>query len=316
MARILVLGAGAVGGYFGGRLAENGHDVTFLVRQNRQAQLERDGLLIESPSGQAKLKVRAMTQDQLKEFYDFVFLTPKAYDLDSAIESIRPACGADTVIFPILNGMAHMERLNAVFGRNQVMAGCVVIQATLGADGVVHHLNSDALGFFGAQDGGVDGRASSFANLFEGAKGLKVRAVDNAMQRMWDKWVRLATLAGMTCLMRANVGEITRVQGGEAQMMECLRCNNLVATAEGYPLDLEKIDETKTFLVNPHSKTTASMLRDIESGKPTEGDQILGDMVQRAVKYGLNHPILELAYTHVKAYEERRSTRENAGQSH
>ncbi|MHC5306978.1 ketopantoate reductase family protein [Bartonella sp. LJL80] len=306
MTRVLILGAGGVGGYFGGRLAEAGHDVTFLVRPKRQKILAENGLRIESPAGNAKLQVKTVTQETLKDDYDFVFLTCKAFDLDTAIASIRPAIGEHTVLLPVLNGMAHIDRLNEEFGKHRVMAGCVVIQATLSADGVVKHLNNDALGFFGIQDGGTDPRASQWAGLFDNARGVKVRAVDDAMQRMWDKWVRLATLAGMTCMMRANIGEITRAYGGTEAITEFLKGNNRVATAEGYPLDAEKMNDTGSFLSGRDSLATASMLRDIEQGNATEGDHVLGDLLARAKKYDIKHPILSLAYTHIKAYDERR----------
>lgn len=312
MVKVLVLGAGGVGGYFGGRLHEAGGDVTFLVRPKRQKILHEHGLRIESPAGNATLPVKTLTAEQLSAqisqggSYDFVFLTAKAYDLDDAIQSIRPAMGSDTVLVPALNGMAHIDRLNNTFDKNNVMAGCVVIQSTLTSEGVVVHLNDEAIGFLGAQQGGVDERARDFARLYDNAKGIKVSAVENAMQRMWNKWVRLATLAGMTCLMRANVGEISRAPGGEEAMMAFLQRNNDIAAASGFSLTDDQINDTGSFLKGRHSMVTASMLRDIENGHKTEGDHILGDLLRRAREFGIAHPILSLAYTNVKAYEERR----------
>ena len=312
MVKVLVLGAGGVGGYFGGRLQEAGGDVTFLVRPKRQQILAEHGLRIESPVGNVTLPAKTLTDAQLLDqisqgvSYDFVFLTAKAYDLDNAISSIRPAIGIDTVLIPALNGMAHIDRLNSEFDKNNVMAGCVIIQSTLTPDGVVRHLNDEAIGFLGAQQGGSDARASYFASLYDHAKGIKVSAVENAMQRMWNKWVRLAALAGMTCLMRANVGEISRAVGGEEAMLEFLERNNDVATAAGFPLKDNQIDDTGNFLTGSHSMVTASMLRDLEHGYKTEGDHILGDLLRRAKIFGIDHKILSLAYTNVKAYDERR----------
>ena len=312
MPKVLILGAGGIGGYFGGRLVEAGKDVTFLVRPKRQHILAEHGLRIESPAGNVTEQVNTVTDEELTvqiakgKVYDYVFLTAKAYDLDSAINSIRPAMGKNTVLIPALNGLAHIDRLNNEFDHNNVMAGSVIIQSTLTADGVVLHLNDDAFGVFGPQQGGEDQRAALFASLFDKAKGVDVRAVPNAMQRMWDKWVRLATLAGMTCLMRANVGEINRAPGGQEAMMDFLNKNSQIAKAAGFPLHEGASNNIGIFFKDTHSLATASMLRDIEAGHRTEGDHILGDLLNRAQHFGINHPLLSLAYTNVKAYEERR----------
>lgn len=312
MAKVLILGAGGIGGYFGGRLLEAGGDVTFLVRAKRQQILAQHGLRVESPAGNLTLAVNTVTDSELANkindgiTYDYVFLTAKAYDLASAITSIRPAMGKNTVLIPALNGMAHMDRLNSEFDKNNVMAGCVIIQSTLTSDGVVLHLNDDAVGILGPQQGGKDARATAFARLFDNAKGIKVIAVENAMQRMWNKWVRLATLAGMTCLMRANVGEINRAPGGQKAMMSFLNKNSEIAKAAGFPLLEDQTNDIGNFFKDINSFATASMLRDIEAGHQTEGDHVLGDLLNRAKTFGVDHPLLSLAYTNVKAYDERR----------
>lgn len=312
MTKVLILGAGGIGGYFGGRLHEAGGDVTFLVRPARQKLLQEHGLRIKSPAGDLTTQVKTVTKEELTQqvsqgiTYDYVFLTAKAYDLQSAIDSIRPAMGKNTVLVPALNGLAHIDRLNKEFDKNNVLAGSVIIQSTLTAEGIVLHLNDDAIGVFGSQEVGEDERAIRFASLFDNAKGVEVRAVKNAIQRMWNKWVRLATLAGMTCLMRANVGEINRAPGGQEAMMDFLVKNGEIANASGYPLLAGQIDEMSTFFKDPRSLATASMLRDIEAGHQTEGDHILGDLLNRAKHFGITHPLLSLAYTNVKAYDERR----------
>ena len=117
--RILVLGAGSIGGYFGGKLAESGVDVTFLVRDARQKKLERDGLRIESPYGNALLRVKTALAGDIGENYDFVIVTCKAYDLSDAIDAIHAGVGTSTAILPLLNGVAHMDILNDRFGKTR-----------------------------------------------------------------------------------------------------------------------------------------------------------------------------------------------------
>lgn len=308
MTKILVLGAGGVGGYFGGRLVENGADVTFLVREKREEILQSQGLRIESPAGNAILKVQTVTAQTVKPDYDVVLFTCKAYDLDDAIQAIRPAVGSGTAIVPLLNGMAHLDRLAAIFGQENVLGGTVIIQATLTQEGIVRHLNDSAVLMTGRRDGTVDPRAKALIDGFDGAKGIRARMVDNIVQRMWEKWVRLSALAGMTCLMRANVGEILRAPGGKEAMAGFFDKNLQIAAHSGYPIPEETYTGENSFITGENSTMTASMLRDIENGAPVESDQILGDLLLRAKNAGIDHPILSLSYTHLKAYEERRKS--------
>ncbi len=160
--RILVLGAGGTGGYFGGRLAQAGADVTFLVRPARAALLAERGLRIRSPLGDADLDVATVTGQDLPALaaarpFDLVLLACKAYDLDSAIESVAPAVGANTAVLPILNGLLHYDALDARFGRERVPGGLCFIGATLGADGEVLHLGRPASITFGLREGNADG---------------------------------------------------------------------------------------------------------------------------------------------------------------
>ncbi|UXN03037.1 2-dehydropantoate 2-reductase [Bartonella sp. HY406] len=304
--RILVLGAGGIGGYYGGRLAEIGGDVTFLVREKRQANIEQNGLVIASPAGNAIIKAKTILASELQPNYDFIFLTCKAYDLDDAIAAIAPAMGEGASLVPFLNGMAHMDRLNEIFGKANVLGGSVIIQATLGQDGVIHHLNNTATLVLGEQDGGLSERTEMLDSAFNGAKGLQVSAVPDILQRMWNKWVQLSAFAGMTCLMRASLGDINRAHGGREAMSRYIITNAEIAAHYGFAVNADAFDAIKHFLLDDQSVGTSSMLRDIEHGNRVEGDHILGDLLQRAEAANIKHPILELAYSHVKAYEERK----------
>ncbi|AQS41127.1 MAG: 2-dehydropantoate 2-reductase [Candidatus Tokpelaia hoelldobleri] len=303
--RILVLGAGGIGGYVGGRLCEAGADVTFLVRKARHALLQAEGLQVKSPAGDLALPVRTVLAAELKPDYDFILFTCKAYDLEAAITSVAPAVAKGAVLVPFLNGMAHLDRLNAVFGRDNVFGGTIMIQATLTPQGIVRHFNDKAIVMFGEQQGGMSERAGRLAQAFAGVKGCKVDAVPDALQRMWNKWVQLSVLAGMTCLMRANIGEIMRAHGGSAAIENFLSTNAAVAAHYGYPVPADAYEATRRFVMDEKSVATASMLRDLEQGGRIESEQILGDLLRRSEKAGIAHAVLSLAYTHVKAYEER-----------
>ncbi len=301
--RILVLGAGAVGGYFGGRLAEAGGDVTFLVRERRTAELAEHGLVIASPCGDAALRVPTITAASAP--YDLVLLCCKAYDLAGAVAAIAPAVGDRGAVLPLLNGMSHLDLLDERFGEARVLGGLCAIPATLGANGRIEHLGKFHRMSFGERDGRRSERVAAFAALAARAK-FDSAASDEILQEMWEKWVLLATLAGMTCLMRAPVGAIVATREGEALTNELLAECSAVAAASGHAPRAKVLEQSRATLTARGSSFTASMLRDIERGGPTEGEHILGDLLQRAQTLGIAVPLLRIAACHVEAYEARR----------
>ncbi|HXZ49353.1 MAG TPA: 2-dehydropantoate 2-reductase [Usitatibacter sp.] len=309
--RILVLGAGAIGGYFGGRLAEAGADVTFLVRPKRREQIARDGLRIESPLGDARLEVRTVEAGEVRPDYDLVLFTCKAYDLDSAMEAIAPAMGArpdgrSCAVLPLLNGIAHLERLDARFGAASVMGGTCQINATLRRDGVIVHGDSLQRVLFGERDGSRSARAQALAAAFAATK-IAWKLSDDIVQDLWDKIVFLCALATTTCLFRANVREIVAAPGGREAMERALEANAEIARREGHPPGAEMLAFARARLTDSAGLWSASMLRDLESGGRVEADHVVGWMLERARARGVDDSLLSLAYTHLKAYEARRA---------
>lgn len=299
--KILVLGAGGIGGYFGGRLVEAGADVTFLVRERRARQLARDGLVIKSPLGDARLKVKTVLASGLRPEYDLVFLTCKAYDLESAMTAIAPALGPGTAIVPALNGLRHLEDLEARFGPERVLGGLAQIAAMLTPEGEVHHLSPFQLLVFGERDGSRSPRCEAFAKACAGAK-FDSRLSEAVDLELWEKFVFLATLAGITCVMRGSIGAIMKTQEGEALTREMLEECRKVAAASGHPPRAEVMARYTEILTDRASGLTASMLRDIERKGPIEGEHIVGDMLRRARKFGISAPLLRVAWAHLQAY--------------
>ena len=304
--RILCLGAGAVGGYFGARLIEAGADVTFLVRPIRRKALDERGLRVESCYGNFEKPVRAVVSAELREPFDIVLLTCKAYDLQDAIATVSPAIGSQSAVLPVLNGIAHIETLNAVFGPGRVLGGAVKISATVDG-GTIRHLNDWNFISFGEPDGSMSERVRALQSAF-GEGPVVARAVPNIMQVMWDKFVHLATIAGMTGAMRANVGEIVRTQEGAALLMEFLERNAEIAAREGFPLDPAVMKEYRTMVSNAASPQAASMLRDIERGGEIEASHVIGHMLQKARTHGVDATLLRMVFAHLQAYEQRRAT--------
>ncbi|HXF80079.1 MAG TPA: ketopantoate reductase family protein [Usitatibacter sp.] len=304
--RILVLGAGGIGGYFGGRLAEAGSDVTFLVREARRGQLARDGLVVESPHGNLRMPVKTVLAAEVKPGYDIVLFTCKAYDLDTAMDAIAPAMKGEAALIPLLNGLAHFERLDARFGRERVMGGTAHINAILKRDGTV--VNADALHriLFGERDKVESPRAKAFAAELAKSKSDWKLSPD-IEQDLWEKVVFLSALAATTCLFRGNVREIVAAAGGREAMERALDANREIAVREGHPPRETPFNSFRDRLTDPTGEWSASMMRDMEAGNRVEADHIVGWMLERARKHGVDDTILSMAYTHLKAYEARRA---------
>lgn len=302
--RLLFLGAGAVGGYFGGRLAEHGVDVTFLVRPERAAALASSGLSIASPLGDAVVRVKAITE--VSAPFDAVILACKAYDLDAAMAAVTPAVGPGTLILPLLNGVKHLDVLDAHFGRDRVLGGLCHTGVARTPAGGIQHLNRLQRFTLGPRTERQAARCRALHDELTRGR-FNPLLSERIEQEMWEKFVLLATYAGITCLMRAPIGAIVATDDGAALTSELLDECAAVAKAAGYAPNTSFMAETRAMLTEPGSTGTASMLRDIQGGGPTEGEHILGDMLARAG--GLPAPLLRIARAHVQAYEAQRSMR-------
>lgn len=306
--RILVLGAGAIGGYFGGRLVQAGADLSFLVRERRQAQLATQGLVVRSPHGDFQVPVRTTTRERIDGPADLVLLTCKAYDLDAAIASIAPAVGTHTIIVPLLNGLAHIERLQSAFGAPRVAGGSCGIPATLTPAGEVVQLGPFHRIVFGRLPGTsvqAQERLEALLALFR-ATPVDVALEGDMMGALWEKFVGLATLAAMTCLMRSAVGDILAADDGAAMMQEVFAACEGAARAAGHAPREPAMAGFRAMMSEPKSTLTASMLRDLEGGGRTEGAHIVGDMLARVRAAGLEPGALRAAWCHLQAAEHRR----------
>lgn len=306
--KVLILGAGAVGGYFGGRLVQSGADVTFLVRPARAQKLAQSGLAIKSPLGDANIAVKTVLQEAVRPDYDLVILSCKAYDLEDAIAVLGGAMGPNTLVLPLLNGMAQLARLEQAYGSARVLGGTCYIASTLDAEGTIHHMSKFQGITCGPRAGNHAHADALLRELTEAYVRVSVECKLSAdiEQDMWEKYVLLASLAAMTCLMRASVGEILEAEEGEALMRETLSACVATAAAAGHAPRAESLQRTEGMLFARGSAFTASMLRDMESGGRVEADHIVGDMLGRARAAGIDARLLAAAYCHLQAYEARR----------
>jgi len=306
--RILVVGAGAIGGYFGARLLAAGRDVTFLVRERRAQQLRRYGLAVMSPLGNVNLPTPALVSAKdLKDFYGLIIVSSKSYDLESSIEDFANGMGPNSRVLPLLNGMRHLDVLDARFGARRVLGGLARISSTLDAEGRIHQLGPFNALAFGSRDAGD-------AAIEEAAAVLRVPGFDallshDILHEMWEKWVFIATAAATTCLMRASVGDIVAAGAQDIPLRLWEECA-AIAAANGFPPRDSAKNTGLAVLTAPGSAFTASMLRDIEQGSRIEADHIVGDLIRRASQAPPS-PLLATAYAHLRSYEARRRRAES-----
>ena len=304
--RILVVGAGAIGGYFGGRLLQAGRDVTFLVRPKRASELAGTGLVIKSTGGDVTLRnPPTVPAERIGEKFDVVLLSCKAFDLDDAIKSFAPGVGPNTSIIPLLNGMRHLDELDRKFGAERVLGGLCAIAVTLNEARAVVQLAPMQSLHFGERDGRKSERVRAISEIFVSGN-FGAAASEHILEDMWEKWVFLATLAASTSLMRTSVGNILAAPGGKDFLLGVLDECGAIATAEGYPPGGPSFQRTRGLLTTEGSAMTASMFRDIKAGLPVEADHVIGDLVSRADAAKIPVQRLRIAYTHLKAYEKQR----------
>ena len=304
--QFLVVGAGAVGGYFGGRLAQHGQDVTFLVRPARAAELAARGLVIHSQVGDATIASPQTVQaGAIARPYDMIILSSKAYDLAACVADIRPAVGPDTVIIPMLNGMQHLAVLDGEFGRRAVFGGLAEISSTLNAAKEIVHLNAMATLAIGARDAAMQDRAAAIHGVMAQAFGARLST--DIEHDMWEKWVFIASLAAITTLMGTSINHIVTVPGGlefaKAVAAEC----DAVATAHGHAPRPEMWARLDPLLFSATSPLMASMARDLLAGHRIEADAVIGDLLRQGEAKGVATPLLAVVYTRLKAYENARA---------
>ena len=300
--KILILGCGAVGGYFGGRLQQAGFNVTFLVREHRKKILDEYGLTIISPMGNANLQVNAITKMNLDDSYDLIILTCKAYDLDNAIEAVTPAVGNKTLIIPLLNGLKHYQKLDDCFGGNVVVGGFCYLSVTMNENGNIHHLSSSHTLTVGARH---NDQVMLLDMLLErmATVNFNFRLSNDIIAQLWSKYTFLCAAAALNCMMRGNIGTIMSARFGREIALGILDECNAIATLAGNPLSEDDKKLAQTTLTEDSSLFEASMYKDMKINHHTEYAHIIGDMVRRGAEAGLSIPYLKTALTHLEVYE-------------
>ncbi|MBB5325332.1 2-dehydropantoate 2-reductase [Anoxybacillus tepidamans] len=303
--RVLVVGAGGVGGYFGGRLLEKGEDITFLVRERRKKQLEEHGLVIRSVHGDVVLTPKTLVNGEKAEPFDVVIFSNKAYHLQEAIRDAKPYVGKTTMILPLLNGMAHMEVLWSEFGKENVLGGLCFIETTLAPDGTIVQSSPSHDVRFGEWSGEVTERIQALHNLFSNCN-ARFRLSEHIVTDMWHKYLFIATMSGVTTLFRAPMGPVRSGEYGQEILFALLKEIAAIMRAHGAPI-ADDIEEKQLVQMNEMSpEMKSSMQRDMEKGHMVEADHLQGYLLQLAKQYQIDAPLLKAVYHHLKLYEQQR----------
>lgn len=303
--KILIVGAGAVGGQFGAYLHESGADVHFLLRPARKQIIDDEGLTLDFPTGKLHLHPRTLTASELEPNYDLIIISCKAYSLDSVINDIVNAVGNKTVILPLLNGLRHLEILGGKFGHERVLGGIAKTVATLSTPSCIQIKHGPGNVTVGARTPEQQATAEAVAATLH-AGGVHTYFSEHIMDDMWDKYCLMASLGAANCLLGGTVAEYMRSQaGGDIALQLFKECAD-TAAASGHPLHPDSIERIQQALTNRHSGFSASMYRDMLTGLPVEGDHLVGDMMRRGEALGVACPNLKIAHAVLETYMSRR----------
>jgi 2-dehydropantoate 2-reductase len=306
--RIAAMAAGAVGSYFGGRLAAAGHDVAFIARRANLEALRRSGLKIESTHGDLHLpKVNATDDPRQVGPVDIVLFAVKLWDTETAAALAKPLVGPDTRVITLQNGVDSYERVSAVLGKEQTVPGTAYIAAVLGAPGVMLHTSKFAVLRCGRMDGRPDAKLDAFVAAAKAAK-IDIQPQSDMNRERWQKFVFLSAMAGANCMTRLAIGKILSDPDTRTfyrrLMDECLK----VGQATGAKVPDSWVDDRMTFSDAAPPGMKASMLHDLEAGNRLELDWLTGKIVELGKRHGVPTPASEAVYAAVKLYRMGRPT--------
>ena len=299
--RIVVMGSGGTGGYFGAKLARAGEDVTFVARGAHLEALRARGLRVKSTID-GEWVVRAPAVERLDGLppADLVLFCVKSFDTDSAGEAIKPVVGPGTGVLPVQNGVDNEEKLERILGPGHAMGGVAQVLATIEAPGVVSHRFLGRI-VFGEMDGRESERARAFLQACERA-GIPAEISANMLRALWEKYVFIAAQAGMTALTRCPAGVVRAVP--ETRRMYRLLLGEMVAlgNAAGAGLDADLPDTAMGMLDNLGAAFTSSLHHDLAEGKRLELEALHGHAVRLGERHGIPTPMLFAVYAALKPY--------------
>lgn len=299
--RILVVGAGAVGGYFGARLIEKGVDVTFLVRTKRQGQLKEKGLIVNSIHGDIHIFPQTITTIDPNKPFDIIILATKAYHFTQSLQDIKPFIDSETTILPLLNGIQHLEVLKEMYPNSHILGGLCFIESTLDMEGNIWQKSSTHDVLYGELSGENTERIQQIEKLFSGTK-ANFRKRNRILTDMWHKYMHIAGFSGITTLFRSSIGPILESEYGLEILKKLYTEIDTIMKATNAPIDENMVERQIQICKQQQYTMKSSMLLDMEKGQLVEADHLQGYLLQLAKQHQIDAPYLELVYTNLKIY--------------
>ncbi len=296
--KILILGAGAIGGFFGAHLMKSGANVSFLVREKRKDELKKSGINIFSINGELKVNPKLLDKNLSGQHFDVIILTNKSYDLIESIREIKPYVNK-TVIIPLLNGMAHYEILDKEFGKEKIFGGTAYISTAMNNYGSIQQITSRASIKFGPRTQKNINIANEFYEICKETE-FECDFSDHIELDLWRKYVLIGATAASTVLFQKPLGEISATTYGKSLIIEIHEECKKIVLSKGYDIGIEATNYNLKLITDKGSLLKASMLRDFESGKKTECEHILGYLIELAERNNLQCDLIKAAHTRIQ----------------
>jgi len=316
--RFAIFGTGGVGGYFGGRLAEAGEDLTFIARGAHLEAIRKRGLAVDSVAGDFRVFPAQATDDPAAVGpVDAVVVSVKAWQVPEAAKAIATFLPGDGVAIPLENGVEAPDQLAAELGTDRVLPGLCKIVSFIAAPGVVRHAGVEPSLAFGEMTGGTSPRVDRLREAFRRCRGVTVEAPDDVRVALWQKFVFIAAFSGVGSLSRSDAGAIRSTPQTRAMLRECMRETQEVGRARGVPIPPDTFEKTFAFFerqIPPDA--TSSMQRDVQEGRPSELENQTGAVVRLGREAGVPTPVNDFLYAALLPQENRaRSISGSSGSS-
>ena len=298
--KIAILGAGGIGGYYGGLLAHSGQDVTFLARGAHLAAIRDRGLRVESVHGDFEVRPAQATDDPAQVGpVDLLLVTVKSYDLEAAAEKAHALIGPQTAVLPLLNGLDAAERLAATLGAEHILAGLTHIASNIIAPGTIRQISPLRRITFGECSGAITPRAERIRDLLA-ASGIEVVLTSSVSVALWEKFVFIVSISGICCLARQPIGLVLNTPETCQLYVDALREVEAVGQARGVPLPSDIVGRTLQFTKGFAPATRPSLLVDLEAGRRLELQAMSGTVVGYGQEAGVPTPVHRVIYAALK----------------
>ncbi len=304
--KFAIFGTGGVGGYFGGRLAQTGEDVTFIARGRHLSAIQQTGLSVDSIGGDFVVHpVKATDSSQSIGSVDVVLLAIKAWQLEDAIIQMKSLIGANTIIVPLMNGIDHIETLITAFGRELVLGGLCRISTFIADAGHISHVGIDPFIAFGEWDGKRSDRVSKLYDVFKKSIGITVQVSENIELAMWEKYLFICSVSGVGAVTRQPIGGFRSIKESRAMLHRALEEVVLVANARGVGLTENSVQSVMDRIDQISPGILASMQKDIMEGRPSELESQTGALVHMAHAADVSVPTHEFIYASLLPMEKK-----------